>query len=83
LRSKVLRKHLTLSLEPMPRGSTPTTSNRSSTGSDHKSGAASANAVAEPPGPPSLTNKDPILRFWSRALTRNTASWVVAPLGWS
>jgi hypothetical protein len=79
--ARVEAKHRTFSLNPMPRGSTPTMSNRSSTVSLSTIGLISASVVAEPPGPPGLTNRLPIRCFGLRALTRRTATSVVAPCG--
>ena len=72
-------KQRTCSLDAMPRGSTPTTSKRSSS-ADGRNSAKAAKSVAEPPGPPGLTNRLPIRRG-SRAGTRRTATSVVGPAG--
>jgi hypothetical protein len=79
--ARVDEKHCTFSLKPTPRGSTPTMSNRSSTESLITSGLSSASVVAEPPGPPGLTKRLPMRFFGFRALTRRTATSVVAPYG--
>ena len=78
-----LRKHRTLLLKLVPRGSTPTTSNRSSSAGDRKNDAAAAICTPDPPGPPGLMNRVPILRDGSATDSFSSATSVVALRGWS
>jgi hypothetical protein len=76
-------QHRTFRLKATPLGSNPTMSKRASTLGRRNDGAAAANATADPPGPPGLTKRDPILCLWSLALIRRTATEVFAPRGLS
>ena len=73
----------TLSLKFVPRGSTPTTSNRARTSGLSQDVAAAANSTPEPAGPPGLTNRLPIRWAGSVARSLSTATVVFGPFGLS
>jgi hypothetical protein len=75
-------KHRRAELRITPRGSNPTMSNRARTSALNRIGAAkSTMSKPEPPGPPGLTNSDPIRRAGSLAGSRSTAIEIVPPSG--
>ena len=77
-------KHRTCADSPVPRGSQLTRSNRPSVSeSSSDNGAAFSVATPGTPGPPKLTNSDPIRCAGRRTRKRTTASEIVGPRGFA
>ena len=68
-------------LSPTPRGSKPTMSKRSLTPAKRPEPMARTVSAPLPPGPPKLTNSEPMRWAWSRAGMRDSASVIWSPPG--